>query len=99
MVAGVGGGVVDGGDQAGPAVAECRVDESGELDGVVEAGGERGLGAFLARCVGQREGGELLGAGKAGGAVAPGNAAWAGLGGAAGAQLAEGDLLGPSGAG
>jgi hypothetical protein len=75
-IAGVAGGVPGGGGCAGPAVAKARVGQERGLDRVGDAPGEGVLGVGLARLVAAGEGGELQGAGEAGGAVASRRAPW-----------------------
>ena len=79
VVDGVGGGTGDGPYEPRPAVAEGCVSELGELLVVGQASGQGLLGLALPVTVAESEAGELLSAGDAGGAVAPGRASgsWA----------------------
>src|SRR5688500_7058259 len=78
VVEGVGGGTGDGLYEPRPTVAEGCVGELGELL-VGQTSGQGLLGLPLPVTVAEGEAGELLGAGDAGGAVAPGRASrsWA----------------------
>lgn len=96
---GVGCGVPGRGDDSRPSVAEGGVGDAGELGGVGQAPGEGVLGRVLAGSVVESEGGELLGAGDAGGAVAPRGAGGSVPVRAAVFQFVEGDPLGPPGSG
>ncbi len=68
----VGGDATGGGQKPGGAVTQAAVNESGNLCGVGDAASEGGFGEALPFGVTQGLCGELLGAGDAGGAVAPG---------------------------
>src|SRR5690606_3741687 len=79
VVEGVGGGTGDGLYEPRPTVAEGGVGELGALLVVGQTSGQGLLGLPLPVTVAEGEAGELLGAGNAGGAVAPGRASrsWA----------------------
>lgn len=71
FVDGFGGSTEDGLHEPCPAVAEGCVDQLGELPIVGQASHEGLFGLALPVAVAESEAGELLGAGDAGGAVAP----------------------------
>jgi hypothetical protein len=77
VVEGVGGGTGDGLHESRPVVAEGYVGEPGELliGGQASDQGLLGLALLVTAAKGEATG-ELLGAGDAGSAVAPGGASW-----------------------
>jgi len=95
---GIGGDPASCCQEPGGSVAQSAAGEPTSLAGVADAVAECVLGETLPPGVAQGAARELLGAGDARGAVAPGGAFRARLGRAAAAEVVEGDGLRPPGA-